>query len=171
MKFKFFSFAKQPSFKYFIAIFGTFFIGCLFGAIIQGSLQTKNQVYQDGASSSEQEMRVFSSQQLIEEQLSSEWQNIKYKSLLRDNFSDVVLFQIEDEQGVHRHIGESHVIYILSGEGEAISNGKTFNIEKGALLYIPSGVAHNIKSKNNSLKAIQFSAPPFDINRFKWISK
>ena len=48
--------------------------------------------------------------------------------------------------GRHRHMGAEEIIYIISGRGKALSDGKVYDVVSGSIQYVPQGETHGIKN-------------------------
>lgn len=46
--------------------------------------------------------------------------------------------------GLHKHEEDSEILYILSGEGYAITDGKKENLSEGVVHYCPKGSEHTV---------------------------
>ena len=46
--------------------------------------------------------------------------------------------------GLHKHEEDSEILYMLSGEGYAICNGKREELSKGIIHYCPKGSEHTV---------------------------
>jgi len=59
------------------------------------------------------------------------------------------------------HHGSDQWLYVVSGTGEAIVNGKRHELRTGSLLLIERGEKHEIKNTGRTkLKTINFYVPP-----------
>lgn len=68
----------------------------------------------------------------------------------------VVFMNVSPETNPKNEIGmETHpfdqIIIIAQGNGKAILNNKTFNVEEGDLIFIPQGTEHNVINLNKEL--------------------
>ena len=63
--------------------------------------------------------------------------------------SQLVLMSLlpEEEIGEETHTTSDQILFIVTGNGEAIVNGKTTNIEKHSVVYVPANTKHNIINK------------------------
>lgn len=75
----------------------------------------------------------------------------------------VVFMNISKETNPKNEIGmETHpfdqVILVVEGNGKALLDGKTSNVQTGDMIFIPQGTSHNVVNLNNdkSLKIISF---------------
>lgn len=48
--------------------------------------------------------------------------------------------------GLHEHVGEAEIFYILSGSGTATDNGAEVRLEKGDMLYTGDGSSHSVRN-------------------------
>jgi quercetin dioxygenase-like cupin family protein len=61
----------------------------------------------------------------------------------------------------HTHQAEEEIIYILSGEGAIISDGKETRLEPGLAVFIPPGLSHQIKVDGEApLNLVTLFSPP-----------
>ena len=61
----------------------------------------------------------------------------------------------------NRHRGSDQWLFVLSGSGRAILNGRSTRLRAGTLLLIPRGTIHEIRNTGRSpLKTLNFYAPP-----------
>lgn len=59
------------------------------------------------------------------------------------------------------HKGADQWLYVQSGMGEAIINGRTYPLEAGSLMLIIRGDKHEIRNTGRSqLKTLNFYVPP-----------
>lgn len=99
--------------------------------------------------------------------------NIEKKSL-ENNYFREVLFTAPHSQlvvmsiapgediGMETHKDIDQFIRVEAGIGQAILNGKEYNLENGSAVVIPAGTAHNIvnRSKSEALKLYTIYSPP-----------
>jgi mannose-6-phosphate isomerase-like protein (cupin superfamily) len=65
-----------------------------------------------------------------------------------------------EEIGAEVHDGDQ-ILYIVDGEGRAVLDGVDEEIEKGSLVFVPTGVRHNVVcDKGEPLKLFTLYAPP-----------
>jgi quercetin dioxygenase-like cupin family protein len=76
---------------------------------------------------------------------------------------------VKEEIKMHRHQDGSHVIYIVSGRGTAILDGKAITLKPGTVVHIPKGSSHNIKAEGGEMQILDFAQPPFDPAKMEWI--
>lgn len=99
--------------------------------------------------------------------------NIEKKSLENKYFREVlftgphsqlVLMSIApgDDIGMETHKNVDQFFRIESGIGQAILDGKKYDLEDGSAVVIPAGTEHNIinKSKSEPLKVYTIYSPP-----------
>ncbi len=99
--------------------------------------------------------------------------NIEKKSLENKHFREVlftgphsqlVLMSIApgDDIGMETHKNVDQFFRIESGIGQAILDGKKYDLEDGSAVVIPAGTEHNIinKSKSEPLKVYTIYSPP-----------
>lgn len=61
----------------------------------------------------------------------------------------------------HVHEVEEEIIYILSGSGAIIADGQEERLEPGVAIYIPPGLAHQIRVNGDEpLKLVTLFSPP-----------
>jgi mannose-6-phosphate isomerase-like protein (cupin superfamily) len=59
------------------------------------------------------------------------------------------------------HKGADQWLFVVSGTGTAIVEGKRIELRAGTLLHIPRGSAHEIRNQGDtSLKTLNFYVPP-----------
>jgi mannose-6-phosphate isomerase-like protein (cupin superfamily) len=97
--------------------------------------------------------------------------NIKKAAKDNDYFRDVIFtapksqlvlmsLQPDEEIGMEVHDGDQ-VIYVMDGEGFVELNGSKHDIEKGSVVFVPTGVRHNVVScGDESMKLFTIYAPP-----------
>ena len=85
------------------------------------------------------------------------------REILTNEHSQIVLMSIEpgDEIGEETHKGDQ-VLYFVSGEGQAVLNGKSRRqVKAGSLVVVPAGTLHNFINKGDEpLKLFTVYAPP-----------
>ena len=99
--------------------------------------------------------------------------NIEKKSLENNYFREVlftgphsqlVVMSIApgEDIGMETHKDIDQFIRVESGIGQAILNGKEYNLENGSAVVVPAGTAHNIvnRSKSAPLKLYTIYSPP-----------
>ena len=99
--------------------------------------------------------------------------NIEKKSLENTYFRDVLFTGLHsqlvvmsiapgEDIGMETHKDIDQFIRVESGIGQAILNGKEYNLENGSAVVIPAGTAHNIVNRSNSepLKLYTIYSPP-----------
>lgn len=61
----------------------------------------------------------------------------------------------------HTHQTEEEILYILSGEGAIIAGEQETRLEPGVAVFIPSGLAHQIRADGDEpLKLVTVFSPP-----------
>jgi mannose-6-phosphate isomerase-like protein (cupin superfamily) len=61
----------------------------------------------------------------------------------------------------NRHRGADQWLYVVSGRGHAVVNGKTYQLEAGTLLMIERGDRHEIRNSAKSpLRTLSVYVPP-----------
>ena len=91
-------------------------------------------------------------------------------SLVRAPEYTVNAVAIKREIETHRHEDGSHVLYIVSGRGTAILDGKPVALRPGIVVHIPKGVSHSIKvdgEKMTFVDFVQHSVDPTQAERSK----
>jgi mannose-6-phosphate isomerase-like protein (cupin superfamily) len=88
-----------------------------------------------------------------------------FKILLGNNRSqaaEMVLPAGKSEGGPdNRHKGADQWLFVISGRGEAIINGKKSRLSKSTLLLIERGDTHEIRNTGTTpLRTLSFYAPP-----------
>ena len=51
--------------------------------------------------------------------------------------------------GLHTHVDTSEIIFVLSGEGKMICDGKEEKLVKGDVHYCPKGSSHTLMNEND----------------------
>ncbi|HEV2763165.1 MAG TPA: cupin domain-containing protein [Pyrinomonadaceae bacterium] len=83
--------------------------------------------------------------------------------LFTTELSQLVLMAIPpgEEIGEEAHEGIDQVLAFVSGEGEAVVEGKTSRVGAGSVVVIPSGVRHNFVNRGGEpLKLFTVYTPP-----------
>ncbi len=98
--------------------------------------------------------------------------NIEDKSLKNDFFREVLFttpksqlvvmsLRPGEEIGTEAHEKSDQFIRVEAGEGKAVLNGQTSNIEDGSAIVIPAGTEHNIiNTSGESMKLYTLYTPP-----------
>ena len=76
--------------------------------------------------------------------------------------SQLVLMSLEpgEEIGLEVHDGDQ-IIYVVDGEGYAVLDAARQDIEKGSIVFVPTGVAHNVVNGDDEpMKLFTVYAPP-----------
>ena len=61
----------------------------------------------------------------------------------------------------HAHATQEEIIYILSGAGAIIAEGKETQLEPGVAVFIPPGLSHQIRvDEGEPLKLVTLFSPP-----------
>jgi len=69
---------------------------------------------------------------------------------------------VSDEIPTHRHEDGSHVLYIVSGGGTVVLDGKAVALKPGLVVHIPRGIPHSIKAEGGRLTFVDFVQHAFD---------
>ncbi|HVD01467.1 MAG TPA: cupin domain-containing protein [Candidatus Dormibacteraeota bacterium] len=97
--------------------------------------------------------------------------NIKKAAKDNEYFRDVVFtaaksqlvlmsLQPDEEIGMEVHDGDQ-VIYLVDGEGFAVLDGSKHDIKKGSIVFVPTGVRHNVVNNGDEpMKLFTVYAPP-----------
>ena len=97
--------------------------------------------------------------------------NIKKAAKDNDYFRDVIFtaaksqlvlmsLKRDEEIGTEVHDGDQ-VIYVVDGDGFAVLDGSKHDIEKGSIIFVPTGVRHNVvNSGDEPMKLFTVYAPP-----------
>jgi quercetin dioxygenase-like cupin family protein len=68
----------------------------------------------------------------------------------------------------HNHAASLEVIYILTGTGEFVLDGKKSNVKAGDVIHIPAGMNHAFHNTGSEpVDGIQVYSPPGPEERFK----
>jgi mannose-6-phosphate isomerase-like protein (cupin superfamily) len=80
----------------------------------------------------------------------------------RSQAAELVIAPGQKEGGPdNRHKGADQWLFVLSGKGVAVVNGKSHNLRKWALVLIERGDKHEIKNNGTTpLKTLNFYVPP-----------
>jgi mannose-6-phosphate isomerase-like protein (cupin superfamily) len=80
----------------------------------------------------------------------------------RSQVAEMVLGPGDCEGGPdNRHRGADQWLYVVSGSGRAVVNGKRYALRVGSLLLIERGDAHEIRnSGRTALRTLNFYVPP-----------
>jgi len=63
--------------------------------------------------------------------------------------------QTNPKGGIHLdHRNPEEVIYVLRGRGEANSDGESFKVEPGSMIYTPEGAVHGIQKIDETIQYI-----------------
>jgi len=97
--------------------------------------------------------------------------NLKKAAKENDCFRDVLFtapksqlvlmsLQQDEEIGMEVHDGDQ-VIYLVDGEGFAVVGDSKHEIEKGSVVFVPTGVRHNVVNTGDEpMKLFTIYAPP-----------
>jgi len=72
---------------------------------------------------------------------------------------------VNDEIPTHRHEEGSHVLYIVSGRGTVVLDGKVVALRPGLVVHIPKGIPHSIKAEGGKMTFVDFVQHAFDPNQ------
>lgn len=67
----------------------------------------------------------------------------------------------------HVHDASVELLYITSGNGEMVIDGRAFPVSAGKAIHIPSGKKHSFKVTSGPVEGVQFYAPSGPEARFK----
>jgi mannose-6-phosphate isomerase-like protein (cupin superfamily) len=97
--------------------------------------------------------------------------NIKKAAKDNDYFRDVIFtatrsqlvlmsLQPGEEIGMEVHDGDQ-VIYVVDGEGFVVLDDSREDVEKGSIVFVPTGVRHNVVNNDDEpMKLFTIYAPP-----------
>jgi mannose-6-phosphate isomerase-like protein (cupin superfamily) len=77
--------------------------------------------------------------------------------------SQVVLMCLRpgEDIGDEVHPGTDQIFVVVKGDGEAVLDGTSQPLDKGALLLVPAGMRHNIRNTGDKrLRLVTIYAPP-----------
>ena len=77
-------------------------------------------------------------------------------SLIKKPEYTVNAVAVNDEIPMHRHEDGSHVLYIVSGQGTVVLDGKAVALKPGLVVHIPRGIQHSIKAEGGRLTFVDF---------------
>ena len=80
------------------------------------------------------------------------------KEILRTPEYTVSALAVKEELKTHQHPDTSHVLYIISGQGTVILDGKPVALKPGTVVHIPQGVVHNVKAEGGEMMVLDFSS-------------
>lgn len=90
--------------------------------------------------------------------------NINFRKVLHTGvYSQIVAMSIPigGDIGEEVHPQTDQLVFLVEGEGQAITNGEIKNIEEHDVVFIPAGTIHNIKNTGDEdLKLFTIYAPP-----------
>lgn len=90
--------------------------------------------------------------------------NTNFRKVLHTGIkSQIVAMSIPtgEDIGEETHNDTDQILFFVNGEGEAILNGETRNVEKHDVVFVPAGVTHNFKNTGDEdLKLFTVYAPP-----------
>ena len=78
------------------------------------------------------------------------------RSLVKAPEYTVNAVAVNDEIPMHRHEDGSHVLYIVSGRGTVVLDGKPVALKPGLIVHIPRGINHSIKVEGGKLTFVDF---------------
>ena|ERR1043165_4998695 len=91
------------------------------------------------------------------------YDNIYSRLVASDSLSSSFVIYVKKEVKKHTHSEHTENVYILEGEGEMLLGGKTFNVKKGDMLFIPMGTPHALKvTSSKPVKVLSIQSPKFD---------
>ena len=85
------------------------------------------------------------------------------REVFTTNRLQVVLMALEpgEDVGLETHEDTDQAFYIVKGEGRAVVGGDSHAIEKGSMVVVPAGTAHNlINDAGESMKLFTIYVPP-----------
>ena len=67
-------------------------------------------------------------------------------SAFSDSLNRIMLTKIipGGSNGIHKHVFDSEIMFVISGHGHAITNGKYEKLESGVSSYCPKGSTHEV---------------------------
>ena len=87
------------------------------------------------------------------------------RSLIKMPEYTVNAVAVNDEIPMHRHDDGSHVLYIVSGQGTVILDGKSVALKPGLVVHIPQGITHSIKVEGGKMTFVDFVQHAVDPNQ------
>ncbi len=82
-------------------------------------------------------------------------------SSMKEMVFGTAVFHPGETAGPHRHEKEEEVIYILSGEGEFLADGRCEPLRPGTTVFIAPGTEHEIRlTGDEPLRLVTVFAPP-----------
>jgi mannose-6-phosphate isomerase-like protein (cupin superfamily) len=89
--------------------------------------------------------------------------NIYNKPCFGDSLSSSFCIVIRNEVKAHKHQYHSEHVLVLEGSGQMTLGGKTFDIKKDDLVFIPKNTIHSVRSTGSvPLKVLSIQSPFFD---------
>lgn len=83
--------------------------------------------------------------------------------LATSNHAQVVIMSIKpgEDIGLETHHENDQVLYLVSGNGQAILDGTQYEFETNDMVFVPAGVEHNfINTSDIPMKIITSYSPP-----------
>lgn len=97
--------------------------------------------------------------------------NFESSILQKNDAGSMELYKLKDRIGLHTYGKTSHVMFIVSGEGEFTLGDKKQNVKGGMLVIIPAGTPHAFKNLGGRDKPLVFMTfkTPLDEKDVKWL--
>jgi mannose-6-phosphate isomerase-like protein (cupin superfamily) len=93
----------------------------------------------------------------------SETLNIYSRMVAGDSLSSSFVIVIKKEVRPHKHAAHSEHVFVLAGSGQMKLSGKSFEIKKGDLVFIPKNEVHSVTNTGKlPLKVLSIQSPYFD---------
>jgi mannose-6-phosphate isomerase-like protein (cupin superfamily) len=90
--------------------------------------------------------------------------------LMSSKFCQVCIIRVSAGESVkpaHAHPKGEEVIYIISGNGAVMIDGKIKKVEKGTTVFFPQNSQHILKNEGSEeMKVICFFAPPTSVDEY-----
>jgi quercetin dioxygenase-like cupin family protein len=77
-------------------------------------------------------------------------------SLIKKPEYTVNAVAVNDEIPTHQHEDGSHVLYIVSGRGTIVLDGKAVAVKPGLVVHIPRGIQHSMKAEGGRMTFVDF---------------
>lgn len=97
--------------------------------------------------------------------------NFESSVLQKNDAGSMELYKLKDRIGLHTYGKTTHVMFIVSGEGEFTLGDKKQSVKGGMLVIIPAGTPHAFKNLGGKDKPLIFMTfkTPLDEKDVKWL--
>jgi len=114
---------------------------------------------------------AFDINKMVADGLTEKKGNFDSSVLQRNNAGSMELYKLKDRIGLHEYGTTTHVMFIVSGEGEFTLGDKKQSVKGGMVVIIPAGTPHAFKNLGGKDKPLVFMTfkTPLDENDVKWL--